>query len=343
MPTEHSQKIASLELGRIISMFAIVLLHNHILISAPLFDGTPWVGYIVNQLARFSVPFFFLLSGYLIQPKLSSDPFHTLISYSLPLIKIWVVWSVICLLMPFNWEMWTTQGYMAERSAYWGWLMQNPLNTFMEGGLVHLWFIPGLVCAVAIIALGVKLQITVLLPVVAIALYLYGLAAGSYDNITGIVAPFFTRNGPFFSTLLVWLGYEIRRKNYTLSIQVASLLAVIGMCIHFFEAYWLTGFDKAFNIHDFLLGTPFWGLGLFFILLNNPLWGNHPYVFKLSSMVLGVYIVHLPVVIAMQNITGMLGLETYIRDIVLVAGTTIVTLLFVWLVSRTILRKVFFR
>ncbi|HEY5716841.1 MAG TPA: acyltransferase family protein [Psychromonas sp.] len=239
MSSEHPQKISSLELGRIIAMFAIVLLHNQVMMKAPLFDQTPWLGYIVNQLARFAVPFFFLLSGYLIQPKLTSAPFKTLSSYSLPLIKIWLVWSIICLVMPFNWELLSTQGYMAERSGYWNWLMQNPFNTVMEGGLVHLWFIPGLICAVAIIASCIRLNITALLPGIAIALYVYGLMGGSYENITEVWTPFFTRNGPFFSTLMVWIGYEIRRRSFTLSFNAAQVLVLLGLSIHSFRGSYL--------------------------------------------------------------------------------------------------------
>jgi surface polysaccharide O-acyltransferase-like enzyme len=102
MSLVHSNKIASLELGRLIAMFAIIFLHSQSL----------------NQLSRFAVPFFFLLSGFLIQPKLSRDPFTTLKNYSLPLIQVWLVWSVICLLMPFNWHAFLTNGYIAERIGY---------------------------------------------------------------------------------------------------------------------------------------------------------------------------------------------------------------------------------
>ncbi len=73
-----TKKIASLEFARIIAMFAIVGLHCQMALTYWQWDEVPWVGYMLNQLARFAVPLFFLISGYLIQPKLSANPVETL-------------------------------------------------------------------------------------------------------------------------------------------------------------------------------------------------------------------------------------------------------------------------
>ena len=343
MSSAQSRKIASLELGRIISMLAIVVLHSHIMLSGPLFNDTPWFGYIIDQLMRFAVPFFFITSGYLIAPKLTQTPFRTLKNYSLPLLKIWVIWSIICLLMPFNWEVLATQGYLAERSGYWGWLMQNPLNTLLEGGLIHLWFIPGLIFAVGIVALCVHYNLTRLLPLIAIILYVYGLAGGSYVKLTEIWTPFFTRNGPFFSTIMVWIGFEIRTRNFSLSFKAATMLALTGLAIHFAEAVWLSGYDVPFNSHDFLLGTPIWGMGLFMLLLNKPHLGDHPLVYGLGDKVLGIYVAHMPIFIILYNLADTCHVAGIAKDITMVFGTCAITLLMIGLLARTSMQKVLLR
>jgi len=343
MSSTHQQKISSLELGRVISMVAIVILHSHILLSAPIINGTPWFGYIIDQLMRFAVPFFFILSGYLIAPKLDQSPLSTLKHYSLPLLKIWVIWSIICLLIPFNWEVLVTQGYLSERTGYWEWLLQNPINTLFEGGLVHLWFIPGLVCAIAIIALCIRFKLTHLLPLFAILLYLYGLCGGSYGKITEIWTPFITRNGPFFSTLMVWVGYEIRRRTIKVTLNTAVIMTITGLIIHLSEAAWLTRYEVIFNSHDFLLGTPIWAVGLFMLLLNKPNLGDHPLVYKSANMVLSIYIAHLPILIILYNLAGTYGLEGYSKDITLIVGTIIITLFFTQLLSRTPIKKILLR
>lgn len=340
---KNPHKIASLELGRLCALFAIIALHSQIFMTYLLVDDVPVFGYAFNQLTRFAVPFFFILSGYLIQPKLSTSPFNTLKQYSSPLIKIWLVWSLLCLAMPFNWQRVAKDGYLAERTGYWNWLTQNPLNALMEGGMVHLWFIPALVIAVAIIALFIHFNKSSLLIPVAVILYAYGVMGGSYQTLTEIWTPFFTRNGPFFSTLMVVIGFEFRRRNITLSSINSFLLLLTGFVIHFVEAYWLTSYDVAFNLHDFLVGTPLIGMGLFLLLLSKPNLGNHRMTFTLSKHVLSIYVCHLLCVVVMLNITGMMGLTLAMRDFVIIFGTVALSTSFVFIMDKTPLKRLLFR
>ena len=340
---KNPHKIASLELGRLFALFAIIALHSQIFMTYLLVDDVPVFGYTFNQLTRFAVPFFFILSGYLIQPKLSTSPFDTLKHYSSPLIKIWLVWSLLCLAMPFNWQRVATDGYLAERTGYWNWLTQNPLNALMEGGMVHLWFIPALVIAVGIIALLIHFNKSSLLIPVAVILYAYGVMGGSYQTLTEVWTPFFTRNGPFFSTLMVVIGFELRKRKVTLSSTKSLLLLLVGIVIHFSEAYWLTTYHVPFNQHDFLTGTPFIGIGLFLLLLSRPNIGNHPLTFKLSRHVLSIYICHLLFVAVLWNLTKMMGVTLAVRDFTVVFGTVILSTSFVLAVDKTSLKKWLFR
>ncbi|MDD9196928.1 acyltransferase family protein [Aliivibrio sp. S3MY1] len=340
---ENSQKIASLELGRLIALFAIIALHSQVFMTYLLMDDIPVFGYAFNQFTRFAVPFFFILSGYFIQPKLMHDPLKTIQSYCAPLLKIWLVWSALSLALPFHWKKVAEHGYLTERTGYWNWLTQNPLNAIMEGGMVHLWFIPALIIAVAIIGLFVHFNKATWLIPIAVILYLYGLAGGSYQTLTDVWTPFFTRNGPFFSTLMVVIGFELRRRSITLSSTKATLLLLTGFAIHFSEAYWLTTFDVPFNLHDFLIGTPLIGIGLFFLLLSKPRLGHHPITFTLSKHVLGIYVCHLLFVVVFLNITGMMGLTLALRDFVIVFGTAGAATLFVLAMNRTPLRRLLFR
>lgn len=268
--SKPSTHIASLELGRVVAILAIIGLHCQMALSYALIDEVPWVGYILNQAARFAVPLFFLISGYLIQPKITCSPWETLINYSKPLLKVWLAWSIISLLMPFNLGKVMEVGYLTEREGYWGFLMSTPLNSLFEGGLVHLWFIPALICAVAILAILIEMKLTKAILPLALVLYLYGILAGSYAPLTELEAPIFTRNGPFFSTLLVALGFMIRQNSWRLTSMQSIAMAALGMTIHFGEAAWLMGYDVAFNINDFLAGTALWGIGVFMWLLGKP-------------------------------------------------------------------------
>ncbi|MBR9873641.1 MAG: acyltransferase family protein [Vibrionaceae bacterium] len=337
------KKIVSLEFARIIAMLAIIGLHCQMALTYWQWDEVPWVGYILNQIARFAVPLFFLISGYLIQPKLSTNPLETVKHYSKPLIRIWVVWSVICLLVPFQWQTLSKAGYLAERQGYWDYLMLSPINSLLEGGLVHLWFLPALLIAVALIAFLVKAGQSRLLLPVALLLYVYGVLAGSYSTLTELPSPFFTRNGPFFSTLLVVLGYLAREKQWQWSNSNALLLMVIGVALHFGEAYELMQYDVGFNTHDFLFGTVIWSLGIFMWLLAHPNFGNMPWVLKWSPSILGIYVSHLLVVIIMMNVAGILELQDLFKDIFIYSTTIVATLLLVKGIEASPLRKLLLR
>lgn len=340
---ENTNKIASLELGRLLAMFAIIALHSQVFMTYLLMDDFPVFGNIFNQLTRFAVPFFFILSGYFIQPKLTHTPLKTIQSYCAPLFKIWIVWSALSLALPFHWRKVAENGYLAERTGYWNWLTQNPLNALFEGGMVHLWFIPALIIAVSIIGLLVHFKKTTWLIPIAVILYVYGLAGGSYQTLTEVWTPFFTRNGPFFSTLMVVIGFELRRREITLSSTNALILLLVGFAIHFSEAYSLTQFDVPFNLHDFLIGTPLMGIGVFFLLLSKPRLGHHPITFTLSKHVLGIYVCHLLFVVVFLNITAMMGITLAMRDFVIVFGTATVSTLFVLIMDKTPFKRILFR
>ncbi|KAA8602937.1 acyltransferase family protein [Vibrio cyclitrophicus] len=334
-----AQRIASIELGRVIAILAVIGLHGQMALTYWQINEVPWIGYVLNQAARFAVPLFFLISGYLIQPKLTASPWTTFINYSKPLLKVWLVWSIICLVMPFNLSKVEELGYLGERQGYWGFLMNTPLNSFLEGGLVHLWFLPALMFAVLIIALMVEMKLDKLLLPTAILLYVYGVLAGNYTSLTDLSAPFFTRNGPFFSTLMVTLGFLIRQHQWKVSSTKALGFLAIGMFIHFAEAAWLTNFDVGFNMNDFLFGTTLWGVGVFMWLLANPNIGNYAWVRSISNRMLGIYVSHLLVIIVLFNVCGILGITEIGKDITVFFGTFILSFMLVSGIEKTPLQR----
>ncbi|MGR5219206.1 acyltransferase [Vibrio parahaemolyticus] len=331
-----TRKIASLETARVLAFLAVVLIHSQFLMSLNLGDsGEPWFGYIVNQLARFAVPLFFLISGYLIQPKLYSNPFPTASQYALPLMRLWLIWSIIYLLVPFNLGIVVEQGYLTERQGYWDSLMVNLLNSILEGGLVHLWFLPSLVMAVYIIAFAVSVKKAQWVLVIGALLYLYGLMGGSYQVLTGIEAPVFTRNGPFFSLLMVSLGCEIRSRNIRLDSGNAIKVMLVGLSVHFAEASALHHLGYKFSLNDYLVGTVMWAVGCFLWLLVNPDWGNGLFIAKIANRVLPLYVAHLLVIIAMFNVCGILGLSGLVKDMVVLVGALVLSYRLVCLLERT--------
>jgi surface polysaccharide O-acyltransferase-like enzyme len=341
--TNTAPRLASIELMRVIAMLAVIIIHAGLFMHNPLFNDQPIAGYLANQLGRFAVPFFFIVAGFLIQPKLHQHPLPTLRNYVRPLLTIWLAWSVITLLIPSNYRLLASVGYIAERSEYWQFLWQTPLNSLLVGGLLHLWFLPALIIAVTLIACLEKLNALKALLPLAIILYLYGLLAGSYVILTELPSPFFTRNGPFLSLLMVTIGYFIRQYQYRLKLPLIILLFCIGLLGHLSEAYWLSLHDVAFNTHDFLFFTPLWATAIFFLCLRFPNVGDIPLVHALSKHILGIYVAHLSIMIVFYNIVGLYQISGYTRDFIIFFGTLIGTLLFVKIIEKTPLNKLLMR
>ncbi|MEC6814699.1 acyltransferase family protein [Photobacterium toruni] len=302
-------RIASFEFGRIIATIAIIALHSQIFMQAPLFDGQPLLGMGLNQVSRFAVPLFFIMAGYFIQPRLTTECVPYLWRYARPLIIMWVSWSIIYLIFPFNFHLVTTEGYIAERTFYWQKLLTTPLNTLFEGGLVHLWYIPGLLSGLTIITVLLRLKLSRLIIPIATLLFIFGLMAGSYAQITELSSPIFTRNGPFFSTFMIMLGFEIRRRNISISLKYSIIMMTIGFCLFIGEANYLSLQENGSFFHDFLFGTPLWALGIFFVLLARPNLGDYKIIHSLSKDVLGIYLCHLLVVIYYLNIIAVLDID----------------------------------
>ena len=157
-------RISSIECTRVLAILAVMAIH--ISPFANPFDPTAWASPVyvylagfINQIARFAVPFFFLTSGYFLQPHLQSGaPLRAAWHYCKPLLLLWGVWSLLYIVIPFSpWQV-PAQGYVATMQMQWGMLLSDPLNQWWVGGMVHLWFLPALILAVLVMGLAYHWQ-----------------------------------------------------------------------------------------------------------------------------------------------------------------------------------------
>ena len=341
----NTDKITSFETGRLFALMCVIIIHANPFMTEPMIAGQPWPGIILNQLGRFAVPLFFVIAGYFIQPRLSTSPMATFSRYSLPLFKVWLAWSIIYLLAPFNLTTVLENGYMVERAGYWYHLLLTPLNTLFEGGSVHLWFLPSLILSVGIIALLCHYEKKQFILPLALALFVYGLMTGSYQTFFEVELPIDSRNGPFFSTLLIAIGFEIRQRQWQASNSVAVIMLLAGWVLHFFEASLLTMVDTPFIEHDYLIGTPIWATGIFLLLMNYPQLGQANWVQTLGTKVLGIYLCHMLVIIYLMNVFGMLGIGIgeLVYDFSIIPATFLFSIVLIKLIELTPLRSLLLR
>ena len=333
-------RISSIEAMRTLALLAVVVIHSSPFANP--FDPTIWpephqiyLAALFNQLTRFAVPFFFLTAGFFFEPKLKGPNAGTALwRYCRPLLLLWLVWSLVYMLVPFNPPAVLSQGYLATMAPQWAWLLSDTNNLWV-GGMVHLWYLPALVLAMGLCWLAEKFGKLELTLVLGLLLYLLALLGGSYAKpILGAEWSLMTRNGPFFSLIFVSLGMLVRRHQWRLPSRSAFWLMAGGGLVYLLEGaalYFLDGIP--FGRHDFLLGSLPWCLGLFLWLLANPRWCQGSWLEQLAPKVLGLYCLHMLLVIWLMPLSAawMSPLWEVGKPLVLLALSVLLYQLLAWL------------
>ncbi|HHQ4711919.1 TPA: acyltransferase [Aeromonas veronii] len=298
-------RISSIECGRVLAILAVMTIHVSPFANPfnPALWGSGswlWLSGTINQLCRFAVPLFFLCAGYFLQPRLSREaPLTVAWRYCHPLLRLWLVWSLVYLLVPFNPLDAVQQGYLASLHGQWQFQLGDPLNGWLVGGMIHLWFLPALIMAVTLQALCYRLGRPALALWLGLGLYLLALLGGSYAKpLLGAEWPLLTRNGPFFSLLFVALGALLRQRQWQPDTRTGWQLLLAGVALYGCEAWALQHFAAVpLTRHDFLLGSLPWAIGLFGLLLANPEWGKGSWLERQATKVLGIYCLHMMLVV----------------------------------------------
>ena len=298
-------RISSIECGRVLAILAVMTIHVSPFANPfnPALWGSGswlWLSGTINQLCRFAVPLFFLCAGYFLQPRLSREaPLTVAWRYCHPLLLLWLVWSLVYLLVPFNPLDAVQQGYLASLRGQWQFQLGDPLNGWLVGGMIHLWFLPALMVAVLILGLCQQVRLPRLALLLGALLYSLALIGGSYGPLLpGGEWALLTRNGPFFSLLFVALGAELRLRAWQPDARRCALMMMAGMGLYALEAAGLLRVAAVpLARHDFLLGSLPWALGLFGLLLANPAWGKGSWLERQAPKVLGLYCLHMMLVV----------------------------------------------
>lgn len=284
---------------RVVSIIAVIIIHTGPFKDDPTHVGASWdVATIINQLARFAVPFFFIVSGYLWAQRINheSDVYPVTFNMGKRVMIVFAVWCAIYLL-PTDFSSvfeshpsgWLKQLYVNIRN-----MAKYPVRTLLNGTKYHLWFLPALLCALTISAFFIKRQKEFLLASLAVILYLVALFGKPYsDTSIGFHSSFNLRNGPFISLLFFVTGYFLQKlKTRPSWLPLGIMLSVLGIILHFAELYVLHEKWGITMRQDFLLGTYFYGLGIALIALSGTRILNSERIALIGPSVLGIYTSH---------------------------------------------------
>jgi len=293
-------RIESVDIFRLIAIIGVIVIHTTPFRSGPVADNEIVfdLSVLCNQLVRFAVPFFFIISGYFwgLKVRQGEDTLSMTLNRAGRLLFLYLAWCLIYLL-PLDIGAFFEWGVLGPvKVSYWAMdnLINDPVRLIFEGTRPHLWFLIGLLCAVLITGLLLAIKQTGLLVIVSVCLYLCGVLAKSYaDTPLGIDLGFNTRFGPFFSTLLFVTGYLLSGKRPETRWAVLGLVVfAVGCVMHFSEIYFLWKLYGTRPEHDYVIGTYFMGLGVALAALSNhPLLRSRLFG-RIGKMTLGVYVVH---------------------------------------------------
>jgi surface polysaccharide O-acyltransferase-like enzyme len=281
-----AERIQSVDVFRVLAIAAVIALH-----TAP-HTGPDAVGLrfdlrtVCDQLERFAVPLFFMLSGYFWAGRCQDRAacWKTGIALARRVLVLFVTWSAIYFLITA-----VTVGWQAATRP-----LPGLPTLLLQGTKVHLWFLPALALATlvsgALLARGREHTLLVL----GIALYAAGLAGKAYaDTPIGFHTHVNLRNGLCFSLIMFATGIRLRRAGPRPSWRrLGPALALGGLALQVTEVAWLHARWGTNMAQDFVLGTYFYGLGMTMLALSDPAPLRVPRLAGLGPLVLGIYASH---------------------------------------------------
>lgn len=296
----NNERIQSVDSIRLLAIICVIAIHTTPFSATEAQNAQYFtLGLLIDQISRFAVPFFFVVSGYFWGLKVrnrSQNITNATNSMAKRLFVIFACWSLIYLI-PYNISAIYEHGIFGPiKVSYWNLigLINNPSYFFFQGTKVHLWFIIALIISLYISYFFIILKQERILLLFSIFLYLTGVMLNSYsDSNLGMHVEFNTRNGPFFGTLLFVSGYFISKfKPDSTWFTYGVLLLLTGLIIQFLE---ITTLYKLFGtkmLHDYVFSTCLMGIGVALIALSNNKLLHFNGISKIGSMTLGIYAVH---------------------------------------------------
>jgi len=271
------ERIESVDVFRVLAIISVIAIHSSPF-RVDVIDSSEVYRYLdvlINQLSRFAVPFFFIISGYFwgLKVRKGDDPISSGLVMGKRISILFLVWCFIYLL-PLNFGSISEYGVLGPiKVVYWNIsnLINEPVPLLIEGTKVHLWFLVGLLFALSISALLIKNEQTKLLIILSVLLYMFGILAKAYSNTPiGLNIDFNTRNGPFFSCILFVTGYLLSGKLINEKWLYSGLMVfLLGTVLHFSEIYILWAFFETSPRQDYVIGTYFMGTGIAMMALSN--------------------------------------------------------------------------
>ncbi|MEW8969997.1 MAG: acyltransferase [Mesobacillus sp.] len=299
------QRNYAIDFIKFFAILAVVIIHT--------FPSNDQLGYFVlDNLSRFAVPFFFVASGYLFSLKVIDNPqsFAYFKKYVTKILKIYVSWLIFYASYDVIRILLTNGNVKTELAKY----KENltVLNLFYYGqgtSGYQLWFVISLVWSIVILYLFYRLKRIRLLLVIAFCLNLLGLFGQSYSVFDELpvsttraalyISLFYIVMGFWLASVHTWRKYSARTYFYLFCIF--TILQVI-------EGLWLQkGLESKHG--EYFFSTIFLTLFLFLYALSKPHLGKNLLITKIGGNSLGIYAIHIFFIDMVDVLFSKIGLD----------------------------------
>lgn len=296
----------SIDFFKCLAIFGVVCIHTHTFrdTAVPFGNGETWA-FIIDTIARFSVPFFFAASGYLFAMKLqrTDDTFAYFKRYTGKLISLLAVWFAFYWVYDFIKMLTTSNGTMSEQKAELTAYFQDTFQwrTLLDGisyTQFQLWFMFALIFSIIIIYAAYRLRLMKVTLLVGLILNLIGLLGQSYGSLFHVTMEETTRNGIYFGLFYTALGacFGLYEKQIVhavkgISVRNIGLIVVAAFALQLAERS-IIHYGMDLPQGEYFISTIPLTIALLVLTLKARNIGKHRYVGIVAKNIVGIYLVH---------------------------------------------------
>ena len=329
------QNYPAMDWMKMICSFLVVAIHTSVLSS---FSETADF-FLTGIVCRIAVPFFFMVSGFFLMPKISSH-FSSVIKTEKKLGMMYM--TSIFIYLPLN--LYAGQYFFKDLPSFFR-------AFFLDGTFYHLWYFPAAAEGILLLGLMQRLFSRKVCMILCILLYLIGLGGDSYYGIIKdipLVQPFYdtyfqigtyTRNGFFFAPVFLCLGWILSDDRNRLSFRDAKKISLFSFLLLFLEGWLLHIFQIQRHDSMYLYLLPcMYGI---FSLLSNISCGSRISFRKISMF---IYIIHPWVIVIVRAFSGFFHLDSLFVNqslihFLVVSGISYTLAVILWKIQQKFLNK----
>ena len=276
--TSVTDRHNGLELGRVIAVVAVIMIH---------LPDPNW--YVIN----FAVPYFFVLSGYLLSRRAHAGnyDFRILQKFAIRHWKLFAFWALLYSVIPPNWPYYVTRGgwavgFLNTLEASFAKFLINPANFLLDGPPYgfHLWYLASAPLAAGIVFMLARRKMQMISVVLALVCIGTLMLLKPEQRLGTDYWASNAKLGLLNAIPCICFGwfYALQREaNYHL--LIGSFLLSIGLVI--------SSLDNSFILTP-ITGVVL-GIGLFVVLIAFPAMPLDGLWSELGRMTLGVYLIHI--------------------------------------------------